>query len=198
MIQTDRNAYVYLPGLGERFYDSGRSLALMLGSSLRKRIQKIDVRWGDNEELFAQKYARVLKTLRSYNCPVHVVAESASGSLAMILLHEHPEVIAHVTTFCGKNLGADNVNELVYQANPAFRESMRRADNAVIQLTDADRQKIHIVYSRYDWLIYQRDTLITGARITRMYTPTHWLSIVWCMLCWRVLTKDKSSKKEGL
>lgn len=176
--------YFYLNGLDKRLNWLRRWL-LHIGSSPKRRIVLVDMKWGDNHESFERKLARVIAIFQAANTPVSIVAESASGSFVLTVLDRYPDLIKQGVIICGKNVGADTVADIVYAANPALRTSLRLADELVSSLTATARQKLQVIYSPLDGLIYEKDTVIKGVPMRRIYVPTHWLSIGWCMLRWR-------------
>jgi pimeloyl-ACP methyl ester carboxylesterase len=168
---------IYTPGLGDR-YDPARRACLKLWRLYGARVTMVPMRWR-SDETYADKRARVETLLGSESDEkVVLMGESAGGSVALALYAQYADSVAGAMTLCGKNTRSDNVASYLYTRNPAFRDSMRRAESVVDGLSQKQRQKFVSVVPWYDPTVPVQQTLIPGCQKMSLPAVGHLLSIL--------------------
>lgn len=167
---------IYLPGLGDRF-DPLRRWALGGWRSSSRRVELVPMRWDDAGDSLGDKLDRIEQVIDSADGKVVLVGESAGGPVALVALDKFGDQVAGAITICGMNQHADQVRPEIYAKHPAFRQTMRQADEVVATLDATQRDRINIFYSQYDMTIAPKHTLIDGVRAHRVLVPGHMLAI---------------------
>jgi hypothetical protein len=143
----------------------------------------VPMRWSDPHETYAEKRHRLQQAIELSNDDrIVLVGESAGGSMAVTMYTEHSMIVRKLVTLCGKNHGEKNVSPRLYRRNPAFRESLQRADAAMTALSPAQRANISTIYSPHDHVVRPADTRIDGARAYLLGSYGHLPSIVYVLL----------------
>ncbi len=168
---------IYIPGLGDG-YDPLRRLALKYwkGSSIKTTF--VPMRWRDTSETYEQKVQRIRRAVKASTADtVVLVGESSGGSVVVAEMMQQNERLHRAITICGKNVRADRVSPRIYANNPAFRESMTRADETVAKMTPEDGKKFTIFYSKADPTVWFVDTKVPHASYRTLPSFGHFLSI---------------------
>jgi predicted peptidase len=136
--------------------------------------------WLEKNETCEQKQFRITSVIDrvSDDVDIFLVGESAGGSMALSMLDVRPKRIARVVTVCGLNLNVHNVSPRLLRKNPAFGDAVRASENVIARLRSDEKEKIHTIYSRFDPVVTEDNSQITGTRSTVVGFPGHMWSIV--------------------
>lgn len=153
---------IYIPGLGDR-YDVIRKLGLRLWRRKDIRVSHIAMNWMDPDEPLEGKLGRIKAVVDAYpNEQVTLVGESAGGAMAIVASHRFRGLVHDTVTLCGMNQGSGNVDTTLYKNNPAFHDAMLQADGVVASLSNADKNRMFIIYSSMDFTVRPNNTLLSG------------------------------------
>lgn len=168
---------IYTPGLGDR-YDPIRRACLGVWRMYGVRVTMVPMRWM-SDEAYGDKRDRVEEAIHnSSDEKVILMGESAGGSMALALYAEHVDTLAGLVTLCGKNTRSDNVSPYLYRRNPAFQDSMHRAEAVAIGLSMADRRRFVSVVPWYDPTVPVAQTLLPGCQKMTLPAVGHIVSIL--------------------
>lgn len=175
-----RQHFIYIPGLGDG-YDTGRELFISPWR-LRRGVtaELVSMHWLDPHETHTQKQQRIAAVIdnASKDTDIYLIGESAGGAMAISMLDMRSERISRVVTICGLNLNVHNVSPRLLRKNRAFRDSVIHSEKVISRLSDSEKRKLHIIYSRLDPVVTKNNTLIPSAQTTVTSFPGHMWSIV--------------------
>lgn len=141
------------------------------------RVTMVPMRWM-SDEAYGDKRARVEEIIhKSSDEKIVLMGESAGGSMALTLYAEHVNTLVGLVTLCGKNTRSDNVSSYLYRRNPAFQDSMHRAEVVAIGLSRADRRRFVSVVPWYDPTVPVAQTLLPGCQKMTLPAVGHLFSI---------------------
>lgn len=177
---------IYVPGLGDG-YDSFRTRALKRWSRPGVSAQIVTMKWRDLHETYAEKQQRLQDAIDVATADrIVLVGESAGGSMVVAETLRANSKVDRCITICGKNSKANRVSPSLYAKNPAFRNSMLAADQAIKTMNPKKgSKKFTVFYSPYDPVVQQVDTILPGAKMKKIPMIGHLLSIVFVLYLYK-------------
>lgn len=168
---------IYLPGLGDN--TAAQAKILKFWKILGLNIEVIPMNWSDTEN-FDNKLKRILQRidqLTQDGSRVSLIGVSAGASAALNAYVAAPEKINKVLFICGKLKGAERVGQHYYTNNPAFKDSLFKAEAQINKLGRADKAKMLSAHPVYDNIVPIRDTKIPGVADKTMLSFGHIIGI---------------------
>jgi len=179
MVDRSTIHILYVSGLGDR-YDRFRRRALRGWSIWGVHATLMPMTWADGGT-FETKYATLqaeADRLRKAGKRVVLIGESAGGSVIMNALADTPEEYHRFVTICGKNWNARNVSPYLYGKNPAFKTSMRLADEKTDNIPATSLAHFISVCPLYDPVVPVSQMILKNGQVMRLFTVGHFVSIV--------------------
>ena len=177
--------YLYIPGLGDR-YDWLRRLGLSRWARKKAGVSArlVPMRWANRGETYEEKRARVVAAIAAVDAAeeITLVGESAGGSMALAVFHEHSDRIKQLVTVCGKNHGASTLSPHYTRTAPAFPVAVAKANAILTSLTNEQCSRIRVLYSSGDHVVGRRDSEIPGAELTDFHIRGHFRAIAHVIL----------------
>lgn len=174
---------IYVPGLGDsRPY--GQPLLINLWRLYGLSPHYHAVGWADGES-FTPKLQRLSEQIDKLKTPdnkVSLVGVSAGASAVLTAYSISPDKINGVVCISGKIQNSNNVAELVYLRNPAFREAMASLPGVLARLGSNERKRIMSIHPVRDQTVPPADTIITGALEKQIRASGHVQSIFYSLL----------------
>ena len=168
---------IYVPGLGD-IYDRGRVFALKTWTRRHVSVEFVPMKWRSTTESYGDKMRKVEQAIeRSTADTIVLVGESAGGAIVTAAGQRHKDKVDKIITIFGKNAKAHRVSPYVYRKNQAFKDAMLHSDKIIEEMDLMAAKKYVNFYSPYDPTIRLIDTHIPGAKIRKIQTPGHLLSI---------------------
>ena len=166
--------FVYLPGLGDGFFNKLRR-AMLIGWRLRGLdVSFVELNWGDQDELAEAKYRRALEHIAKYrDRKVTLIGESAGGSMALRLFLEPNSKVDNVITVCGYNSGAEYVDTSHQEVHPAFIPTVKKVDRLLNNIDSSKAQSITTYYSPSDEVVGFKRTKIANAKAVKLPPLLH-------------------------
>lgn len=173
---------IYIPGLGDdRSY--GQDIILRLWRIRGLTLHYFPLGWADKEN-FAPKLTRLIKKvdeLSSAGHKVSLIGVSAGASAVLAAFSERKD-INKVVCIVGKINNPQNIGEVIYKKNPAFKQSMASVSASLASLSEADRKKIMSIHPLHDKTVPKADTIISGAIEKTIPVRGHIFSIFYMLI----------------
>lgn len=169
---------IYVPGLGDH-KSQGQELVTRLWRVFGVRGAYQPMRWSD-KGAFKPKFQKLLDRIdqleRGGN-KVSLVGTSAGASVVVAAYAERKDKVSGAVCICGKINRPESVNPKYFVVNPAFKDSLAAAQQALQQLSTKDRRRILSLHPLWDELVPVADTIIPGTKERVIPSVGHGLSI---------------------
>jgi len=185
---------IYVPGLGD-VYDRGRAFALKSWSRRHLDIVFVPMKWRSTSESYADKMRKVEVAIeRCKSDRIVLVGESAGGAIVTAAGFRFKHKVDKTITIFGKNAKAHSVSPYLYRRNLAFKDAMMQSDYSIEEMNDTQAKKYLVIYSPFDPTIRKIDTYIPGAKMRKISTPGHLLSIALVLTVFQSIVIREASR----
>lgn len=134
------------------------------------------------DEAYEPKLAKLLALIDEYveqGHRVSLVGASAGASAVINAYVLRKNSIQSVALICGKINFPHNVEQSLYDNNPAFKTSMYHLQKSLRQLTHIDKSKITSYFSKIDRTVPYPDTVIPGVKAVPILPLRHPQAIIY-------------------
>jgi hypothetical protein len=159
-----KHVVLYIPGIGDSLTTARRLLTLCWYAYGVKPVVH-EMNWSDKQP-FDIKLKSLLARIDGLVASGHVVSlvgESAGASAAIDAYALRQDVIHRVACICGKLKNPQTIRPQVFQANPAFAESMAALPGSLSGLSRGRLRRIRSIRPLNDASVPVADTIIPGA-----------------------------------
>jgi pimeloyl-ACP methyl ester carboxylesterase len=166
---------IYVPGIGDH-NPVFQQLAVNLWRFYGVRSWTVAMHWADQSEAWDEKLTRLLLAIDdrlSHGHTVSLVGVSAGASAALNAYAARASQISGVVIICGKINHPETIGPYYHRNTPAFVESVTKLQPALGRLITDERRHVLCLYSPFDKVVENRDSILAGAEIRRLRTPGH-------------------------
>lgn len=174
-------SYIYLNGLGDGSKHWHEKLAMRWWDKNDTPLEHLPVNWysePDLDELVESITLRIDELLRTTG-RVAIIGSSASGSLAVNLLHANKNkdvlaIIAHGRLAKGSYPSNSHMSlENRAKKSKTFYESVERAEAVIPRLSEGEKQKILVLTQLTDMVVPLETMAIPGTKMHRSLALGH-------------------------